>query len=577
MKLKILAVPVLVSMLIVATCTPVFSQTDIENAIKEIDRPHREINGDKLKPLPPEELPEIERKEEPEEPGAAKFRVTKIELTGVEAFKPEEFRPFVEKLENRDVTLDQLKSLAAKIEREYLKKGVIAACIVPPQEIKDGRVQLQVVEARMGEVRVQGNRFYRDKKLLSYWELNPGDILHHYRMSRSIQFMNKNADREVKATLHAGQKPGTTDILLSSETHFPLHFIGSFDKEGSASTGRGRTGVGAKHNNFLLQDDTLISGYMFGNEFHSYYVYHSLPVTSYGTSILYGYVNSKSVPKKEFANFNLYSDAQSVSVFLYQDIFLKDKDLGSVYVGVDAKDKRVRLNTGVLNRDRLRVVRAGGNIVSRGMKSSFYLKPEISQGLDFFGSEAESDLSSRGADNVFTKGKLSVRYMRSLPFNLRLSLKAAGQIANEKLMPQEEFSLGGIDSVRGYPSADYYADNGVQSSAELLYPPLFFLSDTLKLPFDEKPLKNTVTGIFFFDHGYGVRMGGEEGEQASQKMASIGTGLRIHLFDQVVVRLEWGFPVNGFGNDSLGEAGESRFHFSVDFEDKLLDKLFNKT
>ena len=50
----------------------------------------------------------------------------------------------------------------------------------------------------------------------------------HWIMSKSIQLMNKNADRDVSATLHAGKKPGTTDVLLDVKTRFPIHFFGSF-------------------------------------------------------------------------------------------------------------------------------------------------------------------------------------------------------------------------------------------------------------------------------------------------------------------------------------------------------------
>ena len=93
----------------------------------------------------------------------------------------------------------------------------------------------------------------------------------------------------VKASLYAGEKPRTTDVTLDVTTRFPLHFTAGYDREGTPSSGKDRWTVGALHNNFLFVDDTLIFGYTFGKNFYGIYGYHSVPITNFGTSVLYGY------------------------------------------------------------------------------------------------------------------------------------------------------------------------------------------------------------------------------------------------------------------------------------------------
>jgi len=551
-----------------------YSQEDIERSTKEVDRPFRQEAADKIEAMP-EEVPEIkeEKEEEVEEKGPT-FFISKIQLIGCETFSADEFTAIIEEYENLDVSLEELTRLTKKIEREYLRRGVIAACVVAPQEIEGGIVKLMVVEARMGILDLKKNKFFNDKKTLSYWKIKPGKIIEYYKISQSLQLMNRNSDREVKATLYAGKEKGTTDVLLDSYTHFPVHLTGSFDREGSVSTGRYRTGFGVRHNNFLGLDDTLLTGYVMSDHSGSLYAYHSIPVSTFGTSFMYGFIRAEAFPKKDFERMDIRSYAKGVSAFIYQDLFRKDNYMGEIYFGFDGKDKAVYTNAGVLNRDRLRVVRFGTNVFLKGPGTAIYLKPEISQGLNIFGAKRRSELASRGAVNTFTKFSLSLKQRIALPLKMQLHINSSAQFATELLMPQEQFALGGIGSVRGYPSGDFYADNGVQTSVELLVPPAF-LPDSFKLPFAEKPIREQINGVFFFDHGYGVRRGRIQGERNDRKLASAGVGFKIHLYDQVYIRLAWGVPLP-MGDEPISEIADSRFHFSVEVEDKMLSTAVDK-
>lgn len=542
----------------------IYSQ-DVEKATRETDQLGREKKKieEELKKVP--EKPIIKKAEEaPKKETEQKFFIKKIDLVGCESFSPKDFSPIIEKYEGREVTLTELDTLAKEIEREYLRRGVIAAVFLPQQEIKEQAVILQVVEAKMGQLQIQEHKYFKKQRLTYYWKVPPGEILHYDKISKSIQMMNKNSDRQVKAALTAGKKPGTTDIVLTPQTHFPIHLTSTFDNEGSSSTGKNRTGAGIRHNNFLGFDDTFLSGYTFGREFSGTYAYHSLPISSGGASLLYGYSLSESTPKKEFAVYGIKSKAENASVSLHQDIFNKDQYLGEVSLGFDAKDKATVMNTGTYSRDRLRIVSLNGDFIFRGLGSTTTLSPEFSQGIDAFGaSPSDNPLASRGAKTTFSKFILGIQHRRILPLNLQANFKLKGQVSSTKLTPQEEFSLGGMDSVRGYPSGDYQADNMISNSLEVLMP-AFFIPGNWQLPFyKKKALKDMATPVVFVDYGYGERRGALETEKKSVNFLGVGAGVRIRLFDQTVLRLEWGFPV---ADDTITEAGHSRFHFSVSFQ-----------
>jgi hypothetical protein len=74
----------------------------------------------------------------------------------------------------------------------------------------------------------------------------------------------------------------------------------------------------------------------------------------------------------------------------------------------------------------------------------------------------------------------------------------------------------------------------------------------------------------FFDYGYGE----QKGSPKPHRMSSIGAGLRMNLYDQVFLRLEWGIPFKLFTQPALTEGPtKGRFHISLNVEDKLPEEV----
>ena len=183
-------------------------QTRIESATRESDVLTQPDQYQKQLKRTPRKPPEIKPEEPAPEVSEEKFFVEKIELVGCESFPPEDFASIVSKYEKKEIGLSELNTLAKEIEREYLRRGIISAVFVPPQDIKEKFVTLRVVEAKMGDLNIQSAKYFSKNRLYYYWNLHSGEILRYDKLSKSIQMMNKNPDREVKAALTAGKKPG---------------------------------------------------------------------------------------------------------------------------------------------------------------------------------------------------------------------------------------------------------------------------------------------------------------------------------------------------------------------------------
>jgi hemolysin activation/secretion protein len=76
---------------------------------------------------------------------------------------------------------------------------------------------------------------------------------------------------------------------------------------------------------------------------------------------------------------------------------------------------------------------------------------------------------AEGRDNYFyLRGDLAFEI--KLPADFRLRLRAAGQAAEEPLITNENFSIAGVDGVRGYLESEVLGDEGLKESVQVISP-----------------------------------------------------------------------------------------------------------
>jgi hemolysin activation/secretion protein len=76
-----------------------------------------------------------------------------------------------------------------------------------------------------------------------------------------------------------------------------------------------------------------------------------------------------------------------------------------------------------------------------------------------------------GAHAGFAYIRSAANIVRRLPKNWALAFRVAGQYAEQPLVNNEQFTLGGVDTVRGYLDAASLTDAGVAATFELRLPP----------------------------------------------------------------------------------------------------------
>ncbi|QNE32472.1 ShlB/FhaC/HecB family hemolysin secretion/activation protein [Sphingomonas sp. NBWT7] len=427
------------------------------------------------------------------------------------------------------------------------RKGWIASVQIPAQEIADGVLRLEVVTARLVEVRVRGDAG-RYEPLLR-------------RRLAKLQAMDPLNEREAeRLLLLAGDVPGL-DVALS------LRASGGAqgDVIGDLTVSSRRFALFANAQNYnsrLLGRETLYArGEIYGltgladitylgvsttADFQEQIILqggHIFELDNNGTTL--GSRVTYAWSRPDLGPLDLRTNTLIAGFDLTRPLVRSIRSNARVRGGFDFVDQIARVGTGdtavTLTRDRLRVafvgldadhqlVDANGNVFF-----SIAASAELRKGLSIFNASergfASGELTSRLDGNP-----RAVVFRGTVDASLRLgpvfSIAALGQAqwANDPLLNYEEFALGSLTVGRGYDPGSNSADRAVGGRFELRAdPPISSRLGTQVYGFyDRLHLRNldraTVEGPRTFD--------------------SVGGGLRLSLPGSVVLDVAYAKPLD---------------------------------
>ena len=69
-------------------------------------------------------------------------------------------------VENKDVTIEDINNLVKLINAQYLRKGFITARAFISEGKFDGTLKIELMEAHIGKLAIDGNKYNREQFLL---------------------------------------------------------------------------------------------------------------------------------------------------------------------------------------------------------------------------------------------------------------------------------------------------------------------------------------------------------------------------------------------------------------------------
>ena len=454
-------------------------------------------------------------------------------------------KPFSEEL------LVDLQKVIAKHYEEAGRPLVLVG--IPEQEISSGCLQLTVTESKLGEVRVKGNQYFSEEGLKKHLGLNPGDPIDEKALMQKVAYINRNPYRKSQFVYTPGQEPDETDLELIVRDREPFKFYIGSENTGRKQLGRVRFFSGFQWGKaFGMEDHTFSYQAAFSENF-VHYKGHTLNYTIYFPTkevfqLFGGYSNVHALPVDGLAQSHGFTVQGSmrcnIPIESKDPDFLQDFIYGFDFKRMNTTTEFTALVTPRRHNVNLTQIALGylGSLDTERFDMSVELNAFYSPGK-WLGDQSAADYSQLRPNTRPTYGyittKLAGSYLMESDFTI--SGMVQSQWSPRNLMPSEQISLGGHNTVRGYDEGYVSTDMAFLASAELKTPSIRLIRS--KRPF----WKDSFQLLAFVDYALGTNHHTSPGVPKKKWLLSVGPGMRYNISTRFSVRFDWGMRLHDGG------------------------------
>ena len=204
----------------------------------------------------------------PNRAGTARSAIVKGFLfKGNTVIGKEQLESITEPYIGQALELPLLESAAQAVTDYYRKKGyTLALAYVPQQDVKFGVVELAVLEGRLGDVTVSGNKYYSSSFIKGHFaQAMEENVARNESLERGLLLLNEYPGLKTSATLEPGKSAGATDVHVTAQDKRPLHFMLDMNNYGFNNISRYRFGAGVEVGNVLVDGGTLTLNAIMGS------------------------------------------------------------------------------------------------------------------------------------------------------------------------------------------------------------------------------------------------------------------------------------------------------------------------
>lgn len=194
------------------------------------------------------------------------FRVRAYAVEGDTLLSTEALTKVLAKYTGTNVTLVDIGSARKDLIMEYRDRGYPTVDVfVPPQTIDSNAiVKVKVVEGRLSEINVVGNRYFSSNNVMrALPSLHTNMILVAPVLESELDRANANVDRQISPEISPGPTEGTTRLDLKVKDRLPLHGKAEFNNQNSPGTPDFRINTSLVYNNLWQLDHSMGVQYSF--------------------------------------------------------------------------------------------------------------------------------------------------------------------------------------------------------------------------------------------------------------------------------------------------------------------------
>ncbi|MES2200362.1 MAG: ShlB/FhaC/HecB family hemolysin secretion/activation protein [Chlamydiota bacterium] len=448
---------------------------------------------------------------------------------------------------HRELTGQDVITLCKEIECLYAKKGYILAWVYPPvQVIENNTLRLQALEGFLDEIHVTGNTSYKTSFIKKYVSGLKGKPLNYNDLTKALRLMNENIDLETEAILKKGSQVGSIDLVIKIQDQFPAHMNIGYNNWGSNVLTYNQLSSEIRVGNLLTSGDLLSLMTSVGIPAVMYYFnpVYSVPINGLGTRCDLSYLFTHSYIQ-ELKPLGLACWSELAGIAFIHPLSRTRTFAWDITTEFKIKQYKNFIEDITATYDKLRVVSLGTNLEYLDLlRGRNFINAFARAGIPYIlnGSAPIDPKCSRigGGGRYFI---LNVGYQRvqTLPFDTSLLFTSMAQGSFNKLPLSEQFTIGGVGSVRGYPAAIASGDIGYYLNAEL-YAPVPGLVDRIS-PISKKKWKETLQLLAFLDHGGVYTNTPVPSEFSPAYLTAVGVGIRFYGPRDLNISFDVAFPL----------------------------------
>lgn len=492
--------------------------------------------------------------------------VGSVSVDPSEILSQEEIDAITSKISGRNVTISEIQQAVNEINKLYASRGFVTArAYLPEQTISGGNIRIGLIESKVGNLSVTGNRWTRTKYITDRVGQDQNSVFDIVELEKDVVSFNRyNEGVSLKANLKAGTAPGTTDIQINAEEKFPFHLVGVMDNAGRYSTGHIRGGAMIYADSLFKNRDKLSIGSYFSGGATSPFFDYNVPVNKKDGRV--GFLFTSTFAKLKYGDYralDIRSHGYQYSLYYSQPIIRKPDFELKTYTAVNYKRARISYMDDLFHTtDQVTSAEAAINIrkdTKHGIwylnQTAYYAFPILDKASNYF----------KYSGNITRLHDFSHGIIGQLRSNYQI-------IPQNKYVPYlDQIQSGGLFTVKGYNEGIMIGKNGYFISGELIFP---ILPSKITIGEKERPfLGRVVKGAVFADHAGIFPRRAEDRYDGSYFLASVGMGLRVQLPGSLTGRLYWGYPL--INNAYEADRKFGRFHFELTLAPDI-DALLNR-
>lgn len=471
----------------------------------------------------------------------------------------EEIRGITSLYEGKELTFEELLCIRSQITELYTNEEngyITSGAFLPIQDFEQPIVRIQVVEGRLAEngIEIAELKHINESFIRSRLERAAQAPLNQYRLEEALELLQLKSEffETISANLVPGINGGENILKIAATEKSPFKLALSVSNSRPPNLGEWESSIQARYENLLGIGDRLSANYGITEGLDAYSFNYQLPFNARDGAINLNYSkNDSEIISRDFRDLGIRSNSKNFSIGIKQPLSQSPTQSFALALDFDLRrsqsyilnDIPFSFSIGPENgASKVSVLRFSQDWYQRNQYRIFAAKSQFSIGLNAF--DATINDSRPDPDGEFFKWLGQLQYIQQLSdSNVALIAQVNTQLTPDSLLSLEQFSVGGLGTVRGYSQNYLTADNGINLSLEL-----------------RVPMSRTFTLRPFFEAA--TAWSSEVANAETQRIASIGIGMTWNPITNLSLILDYGVPLTTVirNSNSLQDQG---FTFSA--------------